>query len=160
MLLTSLRLPFIGSLCTRFARWLGPSSYVLAVYAIVVDLVLFNLIAGERLSTNSWLNLVWFRWLDCGALTYAFELTTSPLRLAIAYVVVTVRTLVHCYSLWYLAGDPHQPRFFGLISLFTGFILLLVHAGDLSVVFLGWEGIGVISYLLIRFWYTRINAIQ
>jgi NADH:ubiquinone oxidoreductase subunit 5 (subunit L)/multisubunit Na+/H+ antiporter MnhA subunit len=70
-------------------------------------------------------------------LVYTFELSTRPLSLVIAYVVLVVRALVHCYSLWYLAGDPHQSRFFGLISLFTGFILVLVHAGNSAVIFLG-----------------------
>jgi NADH:ubiquinone oxidoreductase subunit 5 (subunit L)/multisubunit Na+/H+ antiporter MnhA subunit len=116
---------------------LGTLGSRLAVYLLVIDFVFLSLFRMERLTTNRWLTLTWFSWVECGALVFTFELCRTPLSLVISFVVVMVRALVHCYSLWYLADDPHQPRFFGLISLFTGFMLLLVYAGNLAVVFLG-----------------------
>lgn len=73
-------------------------------------------------------------------------------------VVCSVSSLVHLYSIEYMSGDPHQGRFMGYLSLFTGFMLFLVTADNFVVMFLGWEGIGLASYLLISFWYTRIQA--
>jgi NADH:ubiquinone oxidoreductase subunit 5 (subunit L)/multisubunit Na+/H+ antiporter MnhA subunit len=66
-------------------------------------------------------------------------------------VVLGVSSLVHIYSTEYLSADPHQGRFMGYLSLFTGFMLFLVTADNFVVMFLGWEGIGLASYLLISF---------
>lgn len=75
-------------------------------------------------------------------------------------VVCSISCLVHWYSIAYMDGDPHQGRFMGYLSLFTGFMLILVTADNFIVMFLGWEGIGLASFLLISFWYTRIRAGQ
>jgi len=66
-------------------------------------------------------------------------------------VVAGVSSLVHLYSTEYLRGDPHQGRFMGYLSLFTGFMLILVTADNFIVMFFGWEGIGLASFLLIGF---------
>ena len=74
--------------------------------------------------------------------------------------VLVISTLVHLFSVDYMAGDPHQQRFFSYLSLFTFFMLILVTGGNYLVMFVGWEGIGVVSFLLISFWYTRIQAVK
>lgn len=74
------------------------------------------------------------------------------------FVVNLVSSLVHIYSCSYMAEDPHLPRFMSYLSLFTFFMLLLVTADNLLQLFLGWEGVGICSYLLINFWFTRIQA--
>ena len=74
------------------------------------------------------------------------------------FVVTFVASLVHIFSLDYLAGDPHRPRFFSYLSLFTFFMLILVTANNFVVMVVGWEGVGFCSYLLINFWFTRIQA--
>jgi NADH-ubiquinone oxidoreductase chain 5 len=73
-------------------------------------------------------------------------------------VVTGVSSLVHLYATEYMAADPHQGRFTGYLSLFTGFMLILISADNFLLMFLGWEGIGLASFLLIGFWYTRIQA--
>ena len=73
-------------------------------------------------------------------------------------VVTFISFLVHIYSLEYIKNDPHLPRFIAYLSLFTFFILILVSADNFLQIFLGWEGIGLSSYLLINFWFTRIQA--
>ena len=73
-------------------------------------------------------------------------------------VVTTVSALVHLYSIGYMAEDPHQPRFFAYLSLFTFVMLALVTADNLVQLFFGWEGVGLASYLLIGFWYLRPSA--
>jgi NADH:ubiquinone oxidoreductase subunit 5 (subunit L)/multisubunit Na+/H+ antiporter MnhA subunit len=73
-------------------------------------------------------------------------------------LVVFVSLLVHVYSMDYMAGDPHIVRFLGYLSLFTFFMLMLITSGSFVQLFLGWEGVGLSSYLLINFWYTRVQA--
>ena len=73
-------------------------------------------------------------------------------------VVNTVSSLVHIYSIGYMAHDPHRPRFFAYLSLFTFAMLMLVTADNLLQMFFGWEGVGLASYLLIGFWYHRPSA--
>ena len=73
-------------------------------------------------------------------------------------VVCSVSLLVHLYSCSYMAHDPHVPRFMSYLSLFTFFMLILVASDNLIVLFFGWEGVGLCSYLLINFWFTRISA--
>ena len=74
------------------------------------------------------------------------------------FVVNLVSSLVHVSSCSYMAEDPHLPRFMSYLSLFTFFMLLLVTADNLLQLFLGWEGVGICSYLLINFWFTRVQA--
>lgn len=73
-------------------------------------------------------------------------------------VVNTISFLVHLYSVGYMETDPNFPRFFSYLSLFTFFMLILVTANNLIQIFLGWEGVGLCSYLLINFWFTRLQA--
>ncbi len=73
-------------------------------------------------------------------------------------VVCGVSSLVHLYSIEYMLHDPHASRFMGYLSLFTFFMLVLVTSDNFLVMFFGWEGIGLASYLLISFWHTRIQA--
>lgn len=73
-------------------------------------------------------------------------------------VVTSISLLVHLYSTEYMSEDPHLARFMGYLSLFTWFMLILVTADNLIQLFVGWEGVGLCSYLLINFWYTRIQA--
>jgi NADH:ubiquinone oxidoreductase subunit 5 (subunit L)/multisubunit Na+/H+ antiporter MnhA subunit len=73
-------------------------------------------------------------------------------------VVTFISCLVHLYSTEYMSHDPHLPRFMSYLSLFTFFMLILVTADNFIQMFVGWEGVGLCSYLLINFWFTRIQA--
>ena len=70
----------------------------------------------------------------------------------------TVSTLVHIYSIGYMHHDPHRPRFFAYLSLFTFAMLMLVTSDNLAQMFFGWEGVGLASYLLIGFWFKKPSA--
>ena len=83
-----------------------------------------------------------------------FDSVTSTMLI----VVLTVSTLVHIYSTGYMESDPHLPRFMSYLSLFTWFMIILVTADNYLQLFIGWEGVGLCSYLLINFWFTRIQA--
>lgn len=74
--------------------------------------------------------------------------------------VLIISSLVHVYSIGYMSEDPHTPRFFAYLSLFTFCMILLVTGNNYLVMFVGWEGVGVCSYLLVNFWFTRNAANQ
>ncbi|CAL6438267.1 unnamed protein product [Bathycoccus prasinos] len=82
----------------------------------------------------------------------------DSLTVVMLVVVTFVSTLVHIYSISYMSEDPHLPRFMSYLSIFTFFMLMLVTADNFIQLFFGWEGVGLASYLLINFWYTRLQA--
>jgi NADH-quinone oxidoreductase subunit L len=99
-----------------------------------------------------------FPWIISGDLNVAWTLRVDTLTAVMLVVVNTVSSLVHLYSIGYMAEDPHRPRFMGYLSLFTFAMLMLVTADNLVQLFFGWEGVGLASYLLIGFWYERPSA--
>src|SRR4029079_16692851 len=99
-----------------------------------------------------------FTWVNSGTLTANWALRIDTLTAVMLVVVNTVSSLVHIYSIGYMGHDPHQPRFFAYLSLFTFAMLMLVTADNLLQMFFGWEGVGLASYLLIGFWYHRPSA--
>ena len=98
------------------------------------------------------------RWINSGSLSANWVLRIDTLTAVMLVVVNTISALVHVYSLGYMSHDEHQPRFFAYLSLFTFAMLMLVTADNLVQMFFGWEGVGLMSYLLIGFWYTRESA--
>ena len=97
-------------------------------------------------------------WINSGDLQVAWALRVDTLTAVMLVVVNTVSALVHLYSIGYMDEDPHRPRFFAYLSLFTFAMLMLVTADNLLQMFFGWEGVGLASYLLIGFWYQKPSA--
>src|SRR5690606_31955163 len=98
------------------------------------------------------------RWITSGELDAAWSLRIDTLTAVMLVVVNTVSSLVHLYSIGYMHEDESRERFFSFLSLFTFAMLMLVTADNLVQMFFGWEGVGLASYLLIGFWYTRPSA--
>ncbi|SIO52639.1 NADH dehydrogenase subunit L [Bradyrhizobium erythrophlei] len=99
-----------------------------------------------------------FPWISSGDLQVAWSLRVDTLTAVMLVVVNTISSLVHLYSIGYMDEDPYRPRFFGYLSLFTFAMLMLVTADNLVQLFFGWEGVGLMSYLLIGFWYQKPSA--
>jgi NADH-quinone oxidoreductase subunit L len=99
-----------------------------------------------------------FPWIFSGDLQVSWALRVDTLTAVMLVVVTTVSSLVHLYSIGYMDEDPYRPRFFGYLSLFTFAMLMLVTADNLVQLFFGWEGVGLVSYLLIGFWYQKPSA--
>jgi len=97
-------------------------------------------------------------WFSSGTLAVDWAFRIDSLTVVMLVVVTTVSSLVHVYSIGYMAHDAHRPRFFAYLSLFTFAMLALVTADNLVQLFFGWEGVGLASYLLIGFWYLRPAA--
>lgn len=97
-------------------------------------------------------------WFFSDSVIVQWSLTIDYVTLIMFMVVTLVSWLVHCYSAGYIEGDPKFQLFFSYLSLFTFFMLILVSANNLIQLFIGWEGVGLCSFLLISFWNTRISA--
>src|SRR6202140_1294456 len=99
-----------------------------------------------------------FPWITSGDLQVMWALRVDTLTAVMLVVVTTISSLVHLYSIGYMDEDPYRPRFFSYLSLFTFAMLMLVTADNLVQLFFGWEGVGLMSYLLIGFWYQKPSA--
>jgi len=99
-----------------------------------------------------------FPWITSGDLQVAWSLRVDTLTAVMLVVVNTISSLVHLYSIGYMDEDPYRPRFFSYLSLFTFAMLMLVTSDNLVQLFFGWEGVGLMSYLLIGFWYLKPSA--
>jgi NADH-quinone oxidoreductase subunit L len=97
-------------------------------------------------------------WIAVGGFTVPLNLLLDPLSAVMILVVTGVGSLIHIYSLGYMAHDEGRVRYFSYLNLFTFFMLLLVLGGNLPLMFVGWEGVGLCSYLLIGFWFQKKSA--
>src|SRR5205823_13011428 len=99
-----------------------------------------------------------FSFIDAGKLQVDWALKFDTLSAVMVAMVTVVSAMIHIYSVGYMAEDPSIPRFMAYLSLFTFAMLALVTADDFVQLFFGWEGVGLMSYLLIGFWYDRPSA--
>ena len=111
--------------------------------------------AGRRRRTNT-VNL--FTWFPAGALRVNIGFLTDPLSVTWILLVTGVGSLIHLYAIGYMHGDPRFTRFFAYLNLFAASMLILVLGSSFLVTFLGWEGVGLCSYLLISHWFERDRA--
>jgi NADH-quinone oxidoreductase subunit L len=99
-----------------------------------------------------------FTWIPAGAFSVNVDAYVDPLSIAFLLFVTGVASLIHIYSIGYMHGDPGFGRFFCYLNLFVFSMILLVVAGNFVLMFVGWEGVGLCSYLLVSFWYQRRKA--
>ncbi len=111
--------------------------------------------AGDALMATPALVNTAFEWIPAGSLSIKLGLIMDPLSVVMVFTVTFVGFLIHLYSTGYMSHEKDYARFFGYLNLFTGAMLLLVLGDNLLVLFVGWEGVGVCSYLLIGFWYDK-----
>ena len=100
-----------------------------------------------------------YNWVTSGAFSFDVALLLDRLSVTMAFIVTFVSFMVHIYTVGYMADDPGYQRFFSYVSLFTFAMLTLVLANNFLLMFFGWEGVGLVSYLLIGFWFTRESAV-
>jgi len=155
--------PLIGALIAGLlGRVIGAkaSEYVttglLLLAAVLAWIVFLPIVGGSHLDAVTKVTVL--EWVHSGPLSLDWTLRVDTLTAVMLVVVTTVSSLVHVYSIGYMAEDPHQPRFFAYLSLFTFAMLMLVTADNFLQMFFGWEGVGLMSYLLIGFWYDRPAA--
>lgn len=142
---------FSRSISNTASQWL--TSSLLLISAILAGFIFVDVTLGGHNYTVSLL-----RFLDVGGFKAEWALKVDSLTAIMLVVVTWVSCVVHIYSVGYMSHDPHVPRFMAYLSLFTFFMLMLVTADNLVQLFLGWEGVGLCSYLLIGFWYSKPAA--
>ena len=116
-------------------------------------IVLFDVLAGNAFNGDIYV------WMTSGDVKFAIGFLIDPLTALMMVVVTFVSLMVHIYTIGYMADDPGYTRFFSYISLFTFSMLMLVMANNFLQLFFGWEAVGLVSYLLIGFWFTRPTAL-
>ena len=141
----------------RFDRWGPLLGTVLPVGSFLVSLVLFVQLLG-RADDDRQVSQHLFTWFEAGSLKVSFDLLYDPLSALFLLLITGVGSLIHIYSIGYMEHDLRKRRFFGYLNLFVAAMLMLVLSANYLGLFLGWEGVGLASYLLIGFWQHKHSA--
>jgi NADH-ubiquinone oxidoreductase chain 5 len=162
MYLTIIILPLLGSISSGFfGRKIGVKGAQLITCLSVLITTLLAIVAFFEVGLNNIpVSIEVFRWIDSESLNVTWGFNFDSLTVSMLIPVLIVSSLVHIYSIGYMSHDPHNQRFFSYLSLFTFMMIILVTANNFLLMFVGWEGVGICSYLLVCFWFTRIAANQ
>jgi len=162
MYLAIIILPLLGSIVSGFfGRKVGVSGAQLITCTCVIITTLLTIITFIEVGLNNIaVSINIFRWIDSESLNVLWGFHFDSLTVSMLIPVLIVSSLVHIYSVGYMNHDPHNQRFFSYLSLFTFMMIMLVTANNFLLMFVGWEGVGICSYLLVNFWFTRIAANQ
>ncbi|MDP2398436.1 MAG: NADH-quinone oxidoreductase subunit L [Burkholderiales bacterium] len=152
--------PLAGAVIAGLFGWaIGRrAAHVVTILGMVVCLVASFLVYRDVMAGNLFNGPV-YTWLVSGNIRFEIGFLIDPLSATMMMVVSFVSLMVHIYTIGYMAGDPGYQRFFSYISLFTFSMLMLVMSNNFLQLFFGWEAVGLVSYLLIGFWYNRPTAI-
>ena len=140
--------PKIGRSASHWLCILGVAVSTVGAFVVLRDVMAGHLYNGDV-----------YTWLASGDLRISIGFLIDPLTATMMVVVSFVSLMVHVYTIGYMAEDPGYTRFFSYISLFTFSMLMLVMSNNFLQLFFGWEAVGLVSYLLIGFWYERPSAI-
>lgn len=162
MYLAIIILPLLGSIVSGFfGRKVGVSGAQLITCLSVFTTTALSILAFFEVGMNNApVSIHLFRWIDSESLNVLWSFNFDSLTVSMLIPVLIVSSLVHLYSIGYMSHDPHNQRFFSYLSLFIFMMIILVTANNFLLMFVGWEGVGVCSYLLVSFWFTRIAANQ
>ncbi|QJR16073.1 NADH-quinone oxidoreductase subunit L [Usitatibacter palustris] len=152
--------PLVGAILAGFLGWkLGRSfSHWVTIVSVLVSLIA-SLVAFQQVMDGGRLNATLYTWAAGEGWSLQVGFLIDPLTVTMMTVVTFVSLMVHVYTIGYMAEDPGYQRFFCYISLFTFSMMMLVMANNFLQLFFGWEAVGLVSYLLIGFWFTRPTAI-
>ena len=151
-------LPLIGFLINGIGNKSIPKSLVgiigsgMMLLSFIISLGIFFEIKGAAVSAHTF---NFFEWIKVGNLNLSFSFLVDPLSSLMLLIVTGVGFLIHVYSIGYMHHDEGFAKFFAYLNLFVFFMLLLVLGSNYAIMFIGWEGVGLCSYLLIGFWYKN-----
>ena len=160
LLLTLIFLPFLGSVAAGlFGFYIGRKGSVFITTLTTFLSCVFSLIIIYNSITNEYEYFIYIsKWISSGLFNCNWCFLFDSLTMIMLIVITSISTLVHLYSSQYMANDPHLSRFMSYLSLFTFFMIILITGDNFMQMFVGWEGVGFCSYLLINFWFTRLQA--
>ncbi|WP_374830262.1 NADH-quinone oxidoreductase subunit L [Paenochrobactrum pullorum] len=154
-------LPLLGFLIAGlFGNQLGAKAceFITSGFMVVVAALSWVAFFTVAMGDSEPIRISVLHWVTSGELSFDWALRIDTLTAVMLVVVNSVSALVHIYSIGYMHHDPHRPRFFAYLSLFTFAMLTLVTSDNLIQMFFGWEGVGLASYLLIGFWFKKPSA--
>jgi NADH-ubiquinone oxidoreductase chain 5 len=162
MYLALIIFPLLGSISSGFfGRKIGVKGSHLLTCTFILITTIFSAVSFFEVGFNNIVvGVKLFRWIDSESFNILWGFNFDSLTVSMLIPVLIISLLVHIYSIGYMSHDPHNQRFFSYLSLFTFMMIVLVTANNILVMFIGWEGVGVCSYLLVSFWFTRIAANQ
>jgi len=152
--------PLVGALIAGLGgRWLTrQGAHTAAIFSVLLSF-LASCVIFWRVLHGATFNETIYTWLTSDSFRFQVGFLIDRLTALMMIVVSFVSLMVHIYTVGYMADDPGYQRFFSYIALFTFCMLMLVMANNYVQLFFGWEGVGLVSYLLIGFWYTRESAV-
>ena len=162
MYLSIIILPLLGSIVSGFfGRKVGVTGSRIISCGSIFATTIFAIIGFFEIGfSNNPVSINLFKWLDSESFNMVWNFQFDSLTVSMLIPVLVISSLVHFYSIGYMSHDPHNQRFFSYLSLFTFMMIILVTGNNYLLMFVGWEGVGVCSYLLVSFWFTRIAANQ
>jgi len=160
MYLSIIILPLLGSIVSGFlGRKVGVTgSQIITCTCLIISSILITVAFYEVGICGSAVSIDLISWLDIEIFNVSYSFYFDQLTVSLGLAVIYCSTLIHIYSVDYLSTDPHIQRFFAYLSAFTAGMLILICGGNFFVMFVGWEAIGVVSYLLINFYFTRLQS--
>ena len=152
--------PLLGAMVNGLwgRRYICDKAHIPAIVSTALSLFFALLVIGDIVADPRATQVVLFDWMVAGPLSVQMGFLADPLSAMMLLVVTGVGFLIHIYSIGYMHGDPGYYRFFAYLNLFMFFMLVLVTGNNYLVMFIGWEGVGLSSYLLIGFWFERKSA--
>jgi NADH-quinone oxidoreductase subunit L len=152
--------PLLGAIVNGLwgRRYIRDRAHIPAIVATALSLAFALLVIADIVVNPRATQVVLFEWLVAGPLSVQMGFLADPLSAVMLLVVTGVGFLIHIYSVGYMHGDPGYYRFFAYLNLFMFFMLVLITGNNYLVMFIGWEGVGLSSYLLIGFWFERQSA--
>jgi proton-translocating NADH-quinone oxidoreductase chain L len=151
--------PFFGFLISSlFGKFIGKGSCLVTTLNAFIACFLSCFFFVKSVYLGISYKYILISWIQSDILNVQWGFLFDSLTITMCVIITFVSFLVHLYSLEYMENDPHISRFMSYLSLFTFFMLILVSADNFLQMFVGWEGVGLSSYLLINFWFTRIQA--
>ncbi|SPE28676.1 NADH-quinone oxidoreductase subunit L [Burkholderiales bacterium] len=153
--------PLVGAIAAGlFGRTLGRTgAHVVTIFSVLIATLVSALIFYSVIVEHQTIGGTLYTWAQTGGLHLELGFLIDSLTATMMLVVSFVSLMVHIYTIGYMADDPGYQRFFSYISLFTFSMLMLVMSNNFLQLFFGWEAVGLVSYLLIGFWYKRPTAI-
>src|SRR3982751_3198209 len=152
--------PLVGALVAGLGgrRVSRQAAHSVTIFSVLLSflcscVIFYDVLKGDVLTTTV------YRWMTVGDTVFQIGFLVDRLTALMMIVVTFVSLMVHVYTIGYMHDDPGYKRFFSYISLFTFSMLMLVMANNFVQLFFGWEAVGLVSYLLIGFWYTRPTAV-
>ena len=160
MILSIITIPFFSSLAIfLFGRYIGQKG---SVYISIIS-IMMSMILGIRqliryLKYNEEIILSIYDWINIGMMKISLNIIVDKKTILMIFLITTITFVVITYSTWYMKEDAHKNRFLSILLMFAVTMLILVSSSNLFLMFVGWEGVGIMSYLLINFWYFSINS--